>query len=211
MQIAILADIHGNLPALEAVMKELERLRPDHVLLDGDLINAVPFSADVIDVVRNQDWTVVRGNHEFYYLDFGTPRAVPGTEDPNRWGQLHWLVARITPEQGNYLAALPDELRLYYPGVEPIRVAHGVPGRNRTGFYNELPELSIVAEIEDIREQTLISAHTHVQVDRQVAMPQPAESDIFTDPHKDGGRVADGARHSEPREESSRGGPGADH
>ena len=47
MRIAILADIHGNLHALEAVAAELERLQPDHVILDGDLINAVPFSPEV--------------------------------------------------------------------------------------------------------------------------------------------------------------------
>ncbi len=44
MRLAVLADIHGNLPALEAVLAELERLQPDAVVLDGDLINGVPFS-----------------------------------------------------------------------------------------------------------------------------------------------------------------------
>ena len=43
MRLAILADIHGNLPALKAVMAEMERYQPDVVVVDGDLINAVPF------------------------------------------------------------------------------------------------------------------------------------------------------------------------
>ena len=47
MRLAILADIHGNLPAFEAVCAELERLQPDGVVVDGDLINAVPFSPQV--------------------------------------------------------------------------------------------------------------------------------------------------------------------
>src|SRR5262245_37185595 len=108
MRIAILADIHGNLAALQAVMLELERLQPDQVLLDGYLINGVPFNNEVVDLVRSQDWVVVRGNHEFYYLDFGTPRSVPGSENIERWGQLHWLVDRLTPSHGVYLAMLPD-------------------------------------------------------------------------------------------------------
>ena len=78
MQIAILADIHGNLAALTAVMAELERLQPDYVVVNGDLINAVPFSAEVIDLVRAQNWVVVRGNHEFYYLDFGASGRIKG-------------------------------------------------------------------------------------------------------------------------------------
>src|SRR5262245_43011857 len=96
MRIALLADIHGNLAALQTVMVELERLQPDYVVLDGDIINGVPFSTEVIDLVRAQDWAVVRGNHEFYLLDFGTPRAVDGSNDLSRWGQLHWLVERIS-------------------------------------------------------------------------------------------------------------------
>ena len=52
MKLAILADIHGNLPALDAVARELERLQPDYVVVNGDLINGVPFSAEVIDRIR---------------------------------------------------------------------------------------------------------------------------------------------------------------
>ena len=175
MKIALIADIHGNLPALEAVARELERLQPDHVVLDGDLINACPFSGEVVDLVRARDWLVVRGNHEFYYLDFGTARAIPGTEDAERWGALHWLAERITPEQGDYLAALPDERTLYFANTQPLRVAHGVPGRNRVGFYCEQPAAEIVSHIAHVQQATLVSAHTHVQIDRQVGGHVSAE------------------------------------
>ncbi len=183
MRIALLADIHGNLPALEAVMSELERLQPDQVVVDGDLINAVPFSAEVIDLVRAQDWVVVRGNHEFYYLDYGTERAQPWASDPRRWGQLHWLVARITPEQGQYLGMLPDDRTLYLPGAQPLRVTHGVPGRNRVGFYAEQPAESIAAELDSTSERTIVSAHTHVQVDRHVGALDAGNGESYGDPH----------------------------
>jgi len=183
MRIALLADIHGNLPALEAVLADLEAQQPDYVLLDGDLINGVPFSASVIDYVRQRDWVVVRGNHEFYYLDFGTTRALPGNDDPDRWGQLHWLIEQLTPVQGNYLAMLPDERTLYLPGTQPLRVAHGVPGRNRVGFYNDQPEAQIAGEIQEIQEHTLISAHTHVQIDRQIRFDVDRARALQMDPH----------------------------
>lgn len=183
MRIAILADIHGNLPALEAVVAELERQQPDYVVVDGDLINAVPFSAEVIDLVRSRRWTVVRGNHEFYYLDFGTERAIPGCEDPDRWGQLHWLLEHITPSQGQYLAMLPDEYTFYLPGASPLRIAHGVPGRNRTGFYRSQADAAIAAEIMDVREHTLVSAHTHVQIDRHITANEDILDGLAADPH----------------------------
>ncbi len=183
MQIAVLADVHGNLPALEAVIARLESLQPDYVVVNGDLINGVPFSPEAIDRVRALGWTVIRGNHEFYYLDFGTERAVPGCEDPTRWGQLHWLIERITPEQGAYLAMLPDERTFYLSGTQPLRMAHGVPGRNRVGFYNEQADPQIAAEIHPIHERTYLSAHTHVQIDRHVRMDiDPAAQDHDTAP-----------------------------
>lgn len=182
MRLAVLADIHGNLPALQAVLTELERLQPDFVVLDGDLINPMPFNNGVVDVVRASDWAVVRGNHEFYLLDFGTERAPQGADDSERWGSLHWLVRRVGTEQANYLAALPDELRLQFPGAQPIRVAHGVPGRNRVGFYQNMPDEKVIAEIDPIIERNVISAHTHVQVDRHLYKPD--SDDPMTHPHE---------------------------
>lgn len=183
MRLALLADIHGNLPALEAVAAELERLQPDMVVVDGDLINAVPFSPEVIDFVRSTSWVVLRGNHEFYYLDYGSERAWPGCDDPDRWGQLHWLMERISPSQGAYLAALPDDLTLYLPGTQPLRIAHGVPGRNRVGFYRSQPDSAIAAEITHVRERTLVSAHTHVQIDRRVRLEDGMQAALAMDPH----------------------------
>ena len=133
--------------------------------------------------VRAQQWMVVRGNHEFYYLDFGTERAIPGCEDPDRWGQLHWLLEHIAPGQGQYLAMLPDDCTFFLPGTAPLRVAHGVPGRNRTGFYRSQSDAAIAAEIMGVREHTLVSAHTHVQIDRHIT----ADADILGRP---GGRPA---------------------
>ncbi len=185
MNIAVLADIHGNLPALEAVRTELERLQPDCVILNGDLINGTPFSPEVVATVRKLDWLVVRGNHEFYYLDWGTERAVPNADDSSRWGQLHWLVDHLDPASGNYLAALPDERTLYFPGTQPIRVAHGVPGRNRVGFYNGQPEEKIVDEIKELPEATLVSAHTHVQIDRHVRWNDDPTELLDSMPHWD--------------------------
>jgi predicted phosphodiesterase len=183
MRLAFISDIHGNLPALGAVMAELERRQPDVVIVDGDLINAVPFSGAVVDMIQAQDWLVVRGNHEFYYLNFGTERDVADSDDADRWGQLHWLVEHLTPEQGQYLAGLPDDLSLFFPGTRPLRVAHGVPGHNRQGFVPEQPDEEIIAAVRGrVKEDILISAHTHVQFDRQVRLNN-AYSLPNTDPH----------------------------
>jgi len=166
IRIAIIADIHGNYPALEAVVAEIERQQPDYVVLNGDMINGTPMSSDVLDYVRSQDWIVIRGNHEFYYLDFDTERARPGFNDQERWGQLHWLMDQISVEQGHFMAMLPDERIFYLPNTQPISIAHGVSGQNTVGFSHRLTDDEIAERLEYVPQRTVVSAHTHIQIDR---------------------------------------------
>ncbi len=171
MRLALLADIHGNIFALQAVARRLASLQPDAVIVVGDLINAVPFSREVVDFLRQTDWIILRGNHEFYYLDFAGGRAPASWHDPERWGQLHWLMDHLDPDQGHYLAALPDDLTLFYPQTEPIRLAHGTPGNHRMGFTPTMPEADIAAALASIPQTTFVNAHTHQQVDRIIRTP----------------------------------------
>ena len=171
MRIALLADIHGNIHALQAVAAKLEELQPDAVIVVGDLINAVPFSRQVVDFIRDTDWIVLRGNHEFYYLDFVGDRAPDDWQDPMRWGQLHWLVDHLRPDQGAYLAALPDDLTLFYPQTEPLYLTHGVPGNNRMGFSPDMPAERIASAIANVEQATFVNAHTHQQIDRIITQP----------------------------------------
>ncbi len=165
-------------------MSELERLQPDYVLVNGDLINVAPFSAQVVDLIRPLGWTVVRGNHEFYYLDYVCGRAPGDHNDPARWGQLHWLVEHLGVARGAYLAMLPDDLTIYLPGQQPMRMTHGVPGRNRIGFQPFHKDEDIAAEIKDVAEPTLLSAHSHQQIDRVVQHTGAhSESWIESTPH----------------------------
>lgn len=195
MKLAILADIHGNLPALEAVITTLEQIQPDYVVVNGDLINGAPFSSEVIERIRSYDWIVVRGNHEFYLLDLGTPRAAPGSDDPERWGQLHWLRNRVTAEQSAYLAMLPDERTFYLPDVQPLRITHGLPGRNRVGIFRSQPDDKIAAELLDVHQETFITAHTHVQIDRHIVWRPEMNGDLSTHPHGDMRRPSASERH----------------
>lgn len=185
MKLAILADIHGNLPALEAVLAALEQIQPDYVVVNGDLINGAPFSVEVVDRICSLNWVVLRGNHEFYLLDLGTSRAVPGSEDPTRWGQLHWLAARMRPEQVAYLAMLPDERTFYLPGAQPIRITHGLPGRNKVGLHPAQSDEEIAAALGEVHEQTFVTAHTHVQMDRHVVSRPALTGELSAHPHGD--------------------------
>ena len=124
-RLAVLADIHGNLPALQAVIKDMAQFAVDQVVVAGDSVNWGPFSREVMEVVSAGGWAAICGNNELYALDFETPRMPP-----------HWSSFTLPPilreqlgaDWLNAIACLPDELCLRFLDAPALRVFHGVPG-----------------------------------------------------------------------------------
>jgi predicted phosphodiesterase len=164
-RLAVLADIHGNLPALQAVIDDMAAFYVDHIIVAGDSINLGPFSTEVLERILDLKWSVIRGNHEFYMLYYNTPYA------PEAWRHFHtprWLNEHIPKPLSNTIAALPDELRLCFPDAPYIRVAHGIPGNHWQGIYPSMADEQIAALLHDIAETTLIVGHTHLPLERHV-------------------------------------------
>ncbi len=182
MKLAVIADIHGNLPALEAVVADFTPLAPDYVILAGDLINAVPFSVEVVEYVMASSWLVIRGNHEFYFLDFNSNRIHPDVADERRWGALHTLQKSIPSHVGSYLATLPDDLTLMWPGHEPLRVVHGMPGDPRAGVFTTYSDRDAANLLATVPQHTVITAHTHIPGERWIARSPACPSPISPNP-----------------------------
>lgn len=120
MRIAIVSDVHGNLPALEAVLADLDEMRPDAVLYGGDLALGGPHPAEVVDRIRQLGWPSVLGNTDEALA--ADPKALE-----KRGAFIAQAAARtremIGPERVAWLAGLPLEER-----ADGIAVVHAVPG-----------------------------------------------------------------------------------
>jgi predicted phosphodiesterase len=165
-RLAILSDIHGNLPALEAVQQDLAQFAVEAVIVAGDVVNWGPFSAQVMERVVNERWAVIRGNNEFYLLEHQTPR------EPEAWRRYTmppWLKRQLAGRWQSVIAAWPDTLSLRYPDAPPIRVVHGSPRSNTESIYPTTTEAELAPLLVDVAEQTLISGHTHLPMDRRTA------------------------------------------
>lgn len=168
--LAILADIHGNLPALEAVWEDLSQFDVDHVVVAGDVINWGPFSREVLEFLTERYCAIIRGNHEYYLLDYDTPRA------PEAWAQLtgsrlvgpRWIHHLIGDGWRTQIAAWPDTISLRFADGPPVRIVHGSPGNPWKGIYPNTTDDEIVAMLSDVDESTVITAHTHLALDRTV-------------------------------------------
>jgi len=167
-RLALLSDIHGNLPALEAVLADLARFPVDQVIVAGDVINWGPFSAQVLERIVSEGWPVIRGNNEFYLLDYGTPRAPAEWGNRVQWPMLPWLHRQLNGRWQNAIAAWPDALNLRFADAPPLRVVHGSP---RSAFEAMLPthtDAELAAMLAGVEETTLVAGHTHLPMERRV-------------------------------------------
>lgn len=106
MRIALIADIHGNFAALEAALADAETLRPDLLVVAGDVVDGGPDSAACWRRVKALGCPVIRGNHERYVFDYDTPRADPAWSSP-QFAPLRFARAELGAEAIAELAALP--------------------------------------------------------------------------------------------------------
>lgn len=165
-RLAILADIHGNLPALEAVIADMQPFNVDHVIVGGDSINWGPFSVQVMERIFDSRWTVIRGNHELYMLDYNTSRA---GEHWRHFVAPRWLNHHISKSWRYVIAGLPDELQLRYADAPLVRLIHASPGTHWKGIYPTSTTEEQVAEmLASVEENTVIAGHTHLPMERRV-------------------------------------------
>jgi predicted phosphodiesterase len=162
-RLAVLSDIHGNLPALEVVLADVERQQVDQVVIAGDVVNWGPFSAQVMACVTGHDWAIIRGNNEYYLLHYDTP------QQPDHWhnyGLLPWLYHQLKGRWHHVIATWPDELTLYFPDAPPVRVFHGLPGNPWRGLHPLHTNSDIESALAGTDEQTIIAGHTHLAMNR---------------------------------------------
>ncbi|NLG95888.1 MAG: metallophosphoesterase family protein [Chloroflexi bacterium] len=130
MRFAVISDIHGNLPALEAVLEDACRQSVDGFLIAGDLLARAPFPAETLRVLQSlpPDRTFfVRGNGDQYQLTFAADPAAADQFGPQA-GVIRWTHEAIGQEGVDFLAGLPEEQVLDFPGLPRIHMVHASPG-----------------------------------------------------------------------------------
>lgn len=149
MILGVLSDVHGNRPALEAVLADLGTV--DALVCCGDLVGYYPDVAWVVDRVRALGALAVRGNHE---LMLAGARPVP----PERAGYYRTAEAReaLSPEQRAWLAALPAARTLGEGGAR-VEVRHASPWDEETYLYPD----SDLGRVVLPEGSFLLLGHTH--------------------------------------------------
>jgi len=159
VKIALIADIHGNLPALERVMEDIERRKADKIFCLGDMVGKGANSRETMDIRRKNCDVIVRGNWEMgLYEDFLNYRQGM-TADLN--DRVLWFLDDIGEERLEYFGTLPHSGELYLSG-RLVRFFHAHP----LDFYRYFPD----SPIEKRRELFGYGEEAVIQKESDVAI-----------------------------------------
>ncbi len=161
MKIAVISDVHGNVPALEAVLDDIERWGPDRLVVAGDLINRGPCSLACFELLeaRAPGYRAIQGNHEGFVL-----RCADRVQDPGDvQGDLSRFAQFTAEQMGEALAPIriwPHHLDIDDPDAGTVHVTHGSRLGNREGILPDTDGEALAERIGDPRD-LFIAAHTH--------------------------------------------------
>jgi putative phosphoesterase len=149
MRLAVLSDVHGNLPALEAVLAEVASLEVDAIVCCGDTV-AGPFPQECLGRLQLAGARFLRGNADGF-----SPRAPAGT-----W---EWIAAQLDAESLRFLEELPITFEL-----GGVRFCHGSPRDEDEILTMVSPDERFRAALEGVEERLVVGGHTHTQFVREL-------------------------------------------
>lgn len=167
-RVAALYDIHGNLPALEAVLEEVGQLNVDSIVVGGDVVPG-PMPRECLELLHNSGIRTlfIHGNGESAALESlrgGALEKIPPAFRP----AVQWSALQIPDEYADAIRAWPLSVRLRIDNVGETLFCHATP-RNDTEIFTRLsPDERIRNYLAGADADVVVCGHTHMQFDRRV-------------------------------------------
>ena len=160
MRVAVLADIHGNRVALDAVLDDLDGA--DEIVCLGDVSEGGPQPREALERVRELGCPVVMGNCDAWFLDFRTDGVPEERVDRGRWA-----LEQLGAEGLDLIRSFRDTLELDL-GDGTLLCFHGTPRSNEEILLPGAPDHELEEKLEGIEQRFLTGGHVHVQWLRHV-------------------------------------------
>jgi predicted phosphodiesterase len=145
--------VHGNLPALEAVLAQAG----DAQLVFGGDMAAGPLPAETLDRIMGLDALCIRGNADRELLS-----------GPSGGLADEWVVGQLEDRHRDFIAGLPEEVELEVEGVGRVLFCHGSPRSDEEMILKTTPDEWLREMLADVEADLVVCGHTHMQFDRSV-------------------------------------------
>lgn len=168
MTVAALYDIHGNLPALEAVVGEVERCGAGAVLVGGDVVPG-PMPREALARLLDLDPPArfIRGNGESAVLA-ELRGEDPGSLPAEAIAAIRWTAEALSADEARTMDGWPPTLRVDLPGVGRVVFCHATPESDTAIFTRRTPDERLLTLLGEVEADVVICGHTHMPFDRRV-------------------------------------------
>lgn len=170
-KIAIISDIHANLPALEKVLDDIHAdFEADQIYCLGDLTDGAPWTNEVIDLIRQHNIPTIMGNHdERIAFDYEVYPLKKHTleEQLARAETIHQTKETISETNLKYLSELKPHIKFSCAGISFLLV-HGSPTSNEEYIYENHDTESIRDMFESNQVDVIVCGHTHLSFIKEI-------------------------------------------
>ncbi len=170
MRVAVIADLHANLPALRAVLDDIAGIGCDAIWCAGDVVGRGPHPNEVVELLRELDVPTVQGNwDEAVGMDRDSSGALWASHDGELQGlaSLEWTKQRITDDNRGWLRNLPTSHRFSAEG-RSVLLFHGSPLKQTEYLWSDRPSRYLSRIASDEADDLFCFGHTHESFHRIV-------------------------------------------
>lgn len=166
-RVAALYDIHGNLPALEAVLEAIRSEVVDRIVIGGDVLPG-PMIRECLDRLRalGDAARFIHGNCELDVLTWLDGGDIGHLPEPVQ-GLMGWIADALGPDRA-WVEGWPATYRMRIPGLGRVLFCHATPLSATDIFTKRTPEPALAAVFEGVEADVVVCGHTHMQFDRNV-------------------------------------------
>jgi putative phosphoesterase len=167
MRVAALYDIHGNLPALEAVLREVDEARPDVILVGGDVVPG-PFPCAALERLLGlgERARFIHGNCERAVVAAFDGVPFPANISAEVRETTAWTARQLDRAQRDLFAGWPETLVLAIDGLGDVLFCHGSPRGDEEILTAATPTERLRAALAGVEQRVVVCGHTHMQFDR---------------------------------------------
>jgi putative phosphoesterase len=173
MKVALIGDVHANLPALEAVLAHIEGQGIDKIWNVGDFVGYGAFPDEVIWLFRKreeneEDVLSIVGNYDLKVLEFKKKKKKwQKKKHPDKYLAFKWAYENLSKKSRKYLRFLSQEIRLKVKGKR-ILLIHGSPASIEEPLTPETPEKRLRELVQMAKADVIICGHSHQPFGREV-------------------------------------------
>jgi putative phosphoesterase len=167
VKIALIGDVHANLPALEAVLAHAHQQGVEAIWNVGDFLGYGAFPDEVVVRLRTEGALSIIGNYDLKVLKFPKQKEKWGkSKHPQKYLAFQWAYEHLSKDNRKYLRSLPEEIQME-SGGKNILLTHGSPASNEEALTPDTPDERL-RELAELNTDVIICGHSHQAFARQV-------------------------------------------